>query len=290
MRNPVKALPRLFSGERNNKMSKIKVLALDLDGTLTNDQKIVTPRTRAALDAAIAQGVTVVLASGRPTAGILPLAKDLGLDKKGGCLLSYNGGKIVDCATGETLYEKTLDPAVVPELCAFAAAQDVAVLTYNSEGIVCERDKDEWANKECFTTKLPMIHVDDLASYVDYPICKMLVTLDPARRDAVCAAGQQQFQGRVDLYPSSPFFIEAVPLGVAKDGSLAALLEHMGLTRDNLMACGDGLNDRSMIAFAGMGVAMQNAEQPVKDVADYVTAADNNHDGVAEAVEKFILK
>ena len=289
MRNPVKALPRLFSGERNNKMSKIKVLALDLDGTLTNDQKIVTPRTRAALDAAIAQGVTVVLASGRPTAGILPLAKDLGLDKKGGCILSYNGGKIVDCATGETLYEKTLDPAVVPELCAFAAAQDVAVLTYNREGIVCERDKDEWANKECFTTKLPMIHVDDLASYVDYPICKMLVTLDPARRDAVCAAGQQQFQGRVDLYPSSPFFIEAVPLGVAKDGSLAALLEHMGLTRDNLMACGDGLNDRSMIAFAGVGVAMQNAEQPVKDVADYVTAADNNHDGVAEAVEKFIL-
>ena len=290
MRNPVKALPRLFSGERNNKMSKIKVLALDLDGTLTNDQKIVTPRTRAALDAAIAQGVTVVLASGRPTAGILPLAKDLGLDKKGGCILSYNGGKIVDCATGETLYEKTLDPAVVPELCAFAAAQDVAVLTYNSEGIVCERDKDEWANKECFTTKLPMIHVDDLASYVDYPICKMLITLDPARRDEVCAAGKQQFAGRIDLYPSSPFFIEAVPLGVAKDGSLAALLEHMGLTRDNLMACGDGLNDRSMIAFAGMGVAMQNAEQPVKDVADYVTAADNNHDGVAEAVEKFILK
>ena len=214
--------------------SNIRVLALDLDGTLTNDEKKVTPRTRAALDAAAAQGVTIVLASGRPTAGILPLAKELGLDKKGGCILSYNGGKIVDCATGETLYEKTLDPAVVPELCAFAAAQDVAVLTYNSEGIVCERDKDEWANKECFTTKLPMIHVDDLASYVDYPICKMLVTLDPARRDAVCAAGQQQFQGRVDLYPSSPFFIEAVPLGVMKDVSLGALLERMGLTRENL--------------------------------------------------------
>ena len=196
----------------------------------------------------------------------------------------------MDCVTGETLVEKTLDPALVPELCAFAAAQDIAILTYNHEGIVCERDTDEWANKECFTTKLPMIHVDDLAKYVDYPICKMLITLDPARRDAVCAAGQQQFAGRADLYPSSPFFIEAVPLGVAKDGSLAALLERMGLTRDNLMACGDGLNDRSMIEFAGVGVAMQNAEPPVKDCADYVTAADNNHDGVAEAVEKFILE
>ncbi len=270
-------------------MAEIKVLALDLDGTLTNDQKEVTPRTRAALNAAIARGVTIVLASGRPTAGILPLARELELDKKGGCILSYNGGKIVDCRTGETLVEKTLDPALIPELCAFAAEQDVAILTYNNEGIVCERDKDEWANKECFTTKLPMIHVDDLARYVDYPICKMLLTLDPARRDEVCAAGQQQFAGRADLYPSSPFFIEAVPLGVAKDGSLAALLERMGLTRDNLMACGDGLNDRSMIEYAGVGVAMQNAEQPVKNCADYVTAADNNHDGVAEAVEKFIL-
>lgn len=74
---------------------------------------------------------------------------------------------------------------------------------------------------------------------------KMLITLDPARRDAVCAAGKEQFAGRIDLYPSSPFFIEAVPLGVAKDRSLAALLERMGLTRENLMACGDGLNDRS---------------------------------------------
>ena len=77
---------------------------------------------------------------------------------------------------------------------------------------------------------------------------------------------------------------------MAKDASLAALLDHMGLTRDNLMACGDGLNDRSMIAYAGVGVAMQNAEQPVKDAAVYVTTADNNHDGVAEAVEKFILR
>lgn len=269
--------------------SKIRVLALDLDGTLTNDEKKVTPRTRAALEAAAAQGVTIVLASGRPTAGVMPLAKDLGLDKQGGCILSYNGGTIVDCKTGETLYRRELDAVFVPELCAFAAQQGVTIITYNRDGVVSEHPDDEWALRECFTTKLPMIGVEDLAVYVDYPICKMLITLDPARRDEVCTAGRRQFEGRLDLYPSSPFFIEAVPLGVAKDVSLAALLERMGLGRENLMAIGDGLNDRSMLAFAGVGVAMQNAEQPVKDVAVYVTAADNNHDGVAEAVEKFIL-
>ncbi len=275
--------------EEDMETSKIRVLALDLDGTLTNDRKEVTPRTRAALDAAAEKGVTIVLASGRPTAGISPLAKELGLDKKGGCILSYNGGCIVDCGTGETLYQRQLDAKFIPELCQFAAEQDVAIVTYNKEGVVTERPEDEWAAREGFTCKLPMIKVDDLASYVDYPICKMLITLDPARRDEVCALGQKKFAGQLGLYPSSPFFIEAVPLGVAKDASLSALLDRMGLTRDNLMACGDGLNDRSMISFAGVGVAMQNAEEPVKAMADYVTTADNNHDGVAEAIEKFIL-
>ena len=250
----------------------IRVLALDLDGTLTNDQKVVTPATRAALDAAAAKGVTIVLASGRPTAGVMPLAKELGLDKKGGCILSYNGGAIIDCATGETLYRKQLDAKYVPQLCAFAREQGVVIITYNKQGVVTESPEEE-----------------DLAAYVDYPICKMLITLDPARRGEVLEAGRKQFAGEIDLYPSSPFFIEAVPLGVAKDVSLGSLLESRGLTRDNLMACGDGLNDCSMIRFAGVGVAMQNAEPPVKEAADYVTVADNNHDGVAEAIEKFIF-
>lgn len=100
--------------------------------------------------------------------------------------------------------EKTLDPALVPELCAFAAAQDIAILTYNREGIVCERDKDEWANKECFTTKLPMIHVDDLASYVNYPVCKMLITLDPARRTRCAPPDSSSLRAAPTCTPPAP--------------------------------------------------------------------------------------
>ena len=272
--------------------SDIRVLALDLDGTLTNDDKQITPRTRAALDAALAQGVTVVLASGRPTAGVTPVAQDLGLGQPGraGAILAYNGGAIVDCGPGHrVLWHQDLPAPMVPALCAFAREQNVAIVTYNSEGIVTERPEDPWAQREGFTNKLPMIGVDNLAAYVNYPVNKMLITLDPVRLPHVLKAGLECFAGQIDLYPSSPFFIEAVPLGVAKDHSLAALLDRMGLTRDNLMACGDGMNDRSMIRYAGVGVAMANAEGPVKAEADYVTAADNNHDGVAEAVERFIL-
>ena len=272
--------------------SDIRVLALDLDGTLTNDDKQITPRTRAALDAALAQGVTVVLASGRPTAGVTPVAQDLGLGQPGraGAILAYNGGAIVDCGPGHrVLWHQDLPAPMVPALCAFAREQNVAIVTYNSEGIVTERPEDPWAQREGFTNKLPMIGVDNLAAYVNYPVNKMLITLDPVRLPHVLKVGLERFAGQIDLYPSSPFFIEAVPLGVAKDHSLAALLDRMGLTRDNLMACGDGMNDRSMIRYAGVGVAMANAEGPVKAEADYVTAADNNHDGVAEAVERFIL-
>ena len=270
----------------------IKVLALDLDGTLTNDQKEITPRTRAALDAALAQGVTVVLASGRPTAGVTPVARELGLGQPGraGMILSYNGGAIVDCAAGSrVLWQQVLPAPMVPALCRFAAEQNVAIVTYNEEGVVTERPGDPWAQREGFTNKLPMIEVADLAAYVNYPVNKMLITLDPVRLPHVLRAGAERFAGQIDLYPSSPFFIEAVPLGVAKDKSLAALLDRMGFTRENLMACGDGMNDRSMLRYAGVGVAMANAEGPVKAEADYITDADNNHDGVAEAVERFIL-
>ena len=272
--------------------SNIKVLALDLDGTLTNDRKEITPRTRAALDAALARGVTVVLASGRPIAGVTPVARALELGQPGraGAILAYNGGAIVDCGPGHrVLWQQVLPAPMVPALCRFAAEQNVAIVTYNEEGVVTERPGDPWAQREGFTNKLPMIEVADLAAYVNYPVNKMLITLDPVRLPHVLRAGAERFAEQIDLYPSSPFFIEAVPLGVAKDKSLAALLDRMGFTRENLMACGDGMNDRSMLRYAGVGVAMANAEGPVKAEADYITGADNNHDGVAEAVERFIL-
>ncbi|MFI3170319.1 MAG: Cof-type HAD-IIB family hydrolase [Faecalibacterium sp.] len=272
-------------------MSKhdIRVLALDLDGTLTNSEKKITPRTMAALKAAMAQGVAIVLASGRPTVGIEPVAKQLDLYRHGGYILSYNGGTIVDCKTGDILHQNEFPAPMIGTLCAFAKAQDVAVLSYNDDGVICERPQDEWALKECEINKIPMIGVENLASYIDYPISKMLLTLAPARMDAVEAALATQCKGQIDVYRSCAFFIEAVPCGVAKDASLAVLLAKLGFTRAQLMACGDGMNDRSMIAFAGVGVAMQNAEDAVKAVADYVTPADNDHDGVAQAIEQFIL-
>ena len=266
-----------------------KVLALDLDGTLTNTEKVITPRTKAALQEAARRGVCIVLASGRPTVGIEPLARELELEKYGGCILSYNGGKIIDCRTGQTLVQHAFPADLIEPVCTFSRYWNVVPLTYDKNGIVTEVPDAPYVLEEARINKIPVRKVENLPAEVTYPINKLLLVGDPVDMPHVEELMQQKFAGKLSIYRSAPFFIETMPLGVEKSASLALLLKNMGLGPENLMACGDGLNDRSMISYAGVGVAMQNAEDAVKAVADYVTAADNNHDGVAEAIEKFIL-
>ena len=254
-----------------------KVLALDLDGTLTNNAKVITPRTKAALQAAADRGVRIVLASGRPTVGIEPLAKELELDRRGGCILSYNGGKIIDCKTGETLVQHEFPPELIDPVCTFARYWNVMPLTYDAKGIVTEDAANPYVGEEARINKIPARQVENL------------LVGDPVDMPHVEELMQQKFAGKLSIYRSAPFFIETMPLGVEKSASLALLLKNMGLGPENLMACGDGWNDLPMIRHAGMGVAMGNAVPEVKQAAKYVTA-DNEHDGVGLAVEKFILE
>ena len=265
-----------------------RVLALDLDGTLTNSEKIITPRTKQALLEAADAGTTVVLASGRPTAGIWPLARELELEKRGGCILSYNGGKIIDCKTGQTLVQHAFPPEVIPTVCTFARYWNVVALTYDANGIVTEQPDNPYVQEEARINKIPVRKVDDLAAEITWPINKLLLVGDPVDMPHVEELMQQEFAGRLSIYRSAPFFIETMPLGVEKSASLSLLLKVMGLFPKDLMACGDGWNDLPMIQFAGLGVAMANAVPQVRAAADFVTK-DNDHDGVGLAVEKFIL-
>ena len=265
-----------------------RVLALDLDGTLTNSEKIITPRTKQALLEAADAGTTVVLASGRPTVGIWPLARELELEKRGGCILSYNGGKIIDCKTGQTLVQHAFPPEVIPTVCTFARYWNVVALTYDANGIVTEQPDNPYVQEEARINKIPVRKVDDLAAEITWPINKLLLVGDPVDMPHVEELMQQEFAGRLSIYRSAPFFIETMPLGVEKSASLSLLLKVMGLSPKDLMACGDGWNDLPMIQFAGLGVAMANAVPQVRAAADFVTK-DNDHDGVGLAVEKFIL-
>lgn len=268
--------------------TKYKMIVLDLDGTLTNSKKLITPHTHDTLIRAQRQGTRVVLASGRPTYGIMPLAEQLRLKEYGGYILAFNGGKIVDCTSGDTLFEQKLAPAVVPTLYHEAMAAGMQILTYQGEGIAATRRDDEYVQHEAFINKMEVVEYADFLHQVQYPINKCLIVGTPEPLHALELRLQKQMEGQIEVYRSADFFLECVPMGIDKAQSLARLTAALGISRNEIIACGDGYNDLSMIRYAGLGVAMDNAADDIKQQADYVTLS-NEADGVAAVVEKFIL-
>lgn len=267
---------------------KYKLLVLDLDGTLTNTRKEVTEHTRTTLIKAQEQGLKIVLASGRPTYGIAPLANLLQLDKYEGYVLSYNGGEIIDWKTGELLYKNLLDPEVLPYLYQCANDNHFAIVTYDGEYVLTEYPDDEYVLKEALLNVMKIKKVDNFLKAVQHPIAKCLIVGEPTRLAVLEKEMYNHLHDRMGVFRSEPYFLELVPKGIDKAQSLAVLLKEIGMTKDEMTAVGDGFNDLSMIKYAGLGVAMSNAQEVVKENADFITLS-NEEDGVAHVVEKFIL-
>ncbi len=277
----------------NNKINQgtakhfpFRAIALDLDGTLTNHDKVVTPRTRQALLQAESKGAIIILASGRPTYGIVPVAECLELEKRGGYILSYNGGNIVNAKTGEKFFSQFLPDAVIPILYKYAKEKNHALLGYAGNEIITEMPDDQYVKEESRINKMNIRKVDNLMDALEPHPTKLLMTGDPtdmikAEEELVEILGE-----KMDIFRSAPFFLELVPKGIDKAQSLLRLLSKINLTPADLMAFGDGYNDLSMLKLAGVGVAMANAAPEVRADADYVTLS-NEEDGVAEALLHF---
>lgn len=144
---------------------KYKAIALDLDGTLTDHNKELPTENKEAIDKAICMGVKIILASGRPLFGITPIAKELELDSKGGYILAYNGGEIVDCITGETIVSHELPKQCIEDICELSRKNNVYALTYSDGKIVAESDEDEYVLKEAFCNSTSIIKTDNLKGY-----------------------------------------------------------------------------------------------------------------------------
>lgn len=265
-----------------------KMIVLDLDGTLTNRDKVITDRTRKALIEAQRRGKKVVLASGRPTYGVMPLAEQLGLERYGGYILSYNGGMIMECCTKETIFQKKLPAETNRKIIDLAMREGVDILTYEGTVIVTNNAECPYAKLESEVNHLKLRQVENLADYVTFSVPKFIM-LDDGDYLALTEGRVKAALGRdFSVYRSEPYFLEIMPKGIDKAQSLDQLLRMIGIASEEIIACGDGYNDLSMVSYAGLGVAMENAVLPLRNVADYVTAS-NNDDGVALVVEKFLL-
>lgn len=266
--------------------NKYKVLALDIDGTLTNSKKEITPAVLNAVRRLQNANIPVLLVSGRPEKGIEHVAKELGFYEYGGYVFAYNGGKIVNKKTGEVVFNQTLPKDMVQPVCEYVKDKDVAILTYQGDDIITEKPDDIYVQKEVMITHMNIRKVDDFASEMTFPINKFLITGEPSYLETLVEEMAEKFSPRLNIFRSEPFFIEVVTQGIDKALSLSKLMEMFGLSKENLVACGDGHNDVTMIDYAGMGVAMENACDEVKRVSNFITKS-NDEDGVAYAIDKF---
>ena len=265
-----------------------KMIVLDLDGTLTNRDKVITPRTKQSLMEAQKRGIKVVLASGRPTYGVVPLAQELELENYGGYILSFNGGMITDCCKRKVIFKQELPVEANRRIVELAKKEQVDILTYQDTQILTNNPENRYAKLESRINHLKLKQVDNLAEYLAFPVPKFLMLDDGDYLALVEARVKAALGKNFSVYRSDPFFLEILPRNIDKAQSLAQLLKLLGMEREEMIACGDGYNDLSMIEFAGLGVAMENAVRPVRSSADYVTFS-NNDDGVAHVVEKFLL-
>lgn len=265
---------------------KYKVLAFDLDGTLTNSQKNITERTRKAIHAAREAGTTIVLASGRPVYGIMPVAKELELTEYGGYILAYNGGCIVNCKTNEVIYDRKIPDEYVPQLCRFALERNYAILTYEGNCIITNKKDNPYVRIEAEINHLPIKQVADIDSYIHFPVNKFLITEAPEIIAKELPNIRAAFSC-LNAFTSAPFFMEIVPPDIDKSYTLKYLLQILGYTSSQLAAFGDGGNDIIMLKEAGLGIAMANASAEVKAAAGYITAS-NDEDGCGIAIEKMM--
>lgn len=267
-----------------------KILFVDLDATLLCDDKSVSEKNREAICRMLSQGHYIALATGRPVESGRIVARELGLTMPGCYMIAFNGAVLYDCSADRVLLKRSIPIDVVQELFERAKKAGIYVQTYNNTDIITTRhtrELDYYRDKAKISYKLSENVLDLLE---EEPQKVLLIALE--RRERLIQFQRENLrweQGKCSSFFSCAEYLEYCPLGISKGTGVRYLTQILNMPLDATVAVGDEQNDIAMIRAAHIGVAMKNGIKEVKDTADYVTENDNNHDAIAEVIEKFIL-
>lgn len=267
---------------------KYKLIAIDLDGTLYNDQIKITPDTLDALLKAQEMGILIALASGRPLPGLFHARDLLKLEEHHGMLVAYNGGKIVDTTTDQILYDKYIPHDLAIELLNHFKDYPVNPIIDDGKVLYVEDKNAYRVKEEAFNDSMECIEVPSLTEHLDFHLNKILTSVDPEKLYDVLEVIGMPYRDQITFVRTAPFYIEAIPLGTSKASGLSKVCADLGIDPSEVIAFGDAENDLEMVKFAGYGVAMGNACDALKDVANEVTLT-NNEDGIAHTLKHLIF-
>ncbi|MBR5419634.1 MAG: HAD family phosphatase [Lachnospiraceae bacterium] len=262
-----------------------KLFFFDLDGTLLNEKKEITPATYAALKAWHTAGHRIAISSGRPIRSILEVIRTQGLEPFSPYAVAFNGALVYDSTEQKAVLRKTLSLTQVSDVSRIAAGLSLYIHSYDDTHIYTPRDGEELA----FYTrvvKVPYILLPGFPKGLPAPPCKMIcIDLTGSDKEARLAEQVRETYGEaICCIRSNPWYMEVFPGDAGKGTAVSELAEYLQIDPSDTFAAGDAPNDISMLKAAGCGIAMQNAEASVKEEADEITETDNDHDGLAPLI------
>lgn len=269
---------------------KKRMLFMDLDGTLLNDAKQITQGNRDALNQTLERGHGVIITTGRPLKSAMAQAHKLEMDRPGCYLIAYNGAVIYDWAQQKQIFSRTLSYDAVFRVFDQANSMGLHVQTYDTWNVLVEpRCDDPEVRRYCGLIGMEFAVIEDVKKDLKEEPVKCLVINYEEKTGLLKIQDwiRTNMAQEVNCFFSCDQFLEVVPKGMSKGEAVKMLCAMMEVSIEDAVAVGDAANDLSMIEAAGIGVAMANGTQDVKQVADYITQRDNNHDGIQEVVERF---
>ena len=284
----------------------MKILFTDLDGTLLDDNKDISAEDLSSIRKMIEAGHKFVMTTGRPLTSVKKLAEKYGFMEAGFYLVSFNGGLIYDCGAKKPILTRRISVDDVKFIMDAAFSSGMHAHTYAGDLVVSEHETEQ-LKTYCRLMQMDYVVVDDIREYfagktgrdaaptapinvvVKPPIKVNIITpFDHSSLESFRAEMRKTTAGKLFDVFSKPEMLEFSHLLSNKGDAVRFMAEFYGVPMGDTIAVGDEENDCPMIEAAGIGVAMANASQVVKDAADYVTERDNNHSGIAEVIEKFV--
>ncbi|MGF7399955.1 Cof-type HAD-IIB family hydrolase [Thermoanaerobacterium thermosaccharolyticum] len=273
------------------KMCKYKMICLDIDGTLLNSHHKITRNTKKIIQKVTnSKQIILILVSARMPQGIYFLLKELDIVQQP--IICYNGALIVD-EKKNFLLQKYISISNVRQINSYAEAIGLHISLYKDDEWYID-EMDEWVRQESEITNVDPI----IRDYNDLFNIWEKENLGPNK--ILCMAQQQKIESlytkikesalinNLSIYPSKSTYLEIMPINASKNFAIDLLCKRLNVKKSEVIAIGDNFNDIDMIKYAGLGIAMGNAPEQVKQFADYVTLT-NDEDGVAEAIKKFVL-
>ena len=265
---------------------KPDLIIMDMDDTLMTSENTVSEVTKNYLIDLQKAGYSIALASGRPTEGMIPVAKTLKMDQFESYIMSYNGANTIDLKTKEVIASEMISKESFDKIVDFCREKGLFTLTYHEGSIVYEGEH-EYMSIESEITGLPMKKVEDLKDFIQESVPKAMGVDYEAHISELFDTLNGHFNDDIACTTSKPFFLEFMSEGVSKGKAIQNLAHRLNLDVQQMIAFGDSANDKEMFDVVGISVAMDNAIDLLKSRATMITK-NHDEDGIPFALKQLL--